>query len=97
MGFLHTTDVLRDLYNFSAIEHDRAVGMKLLEKAAAGGSPFANLAMGYRYANGVGVVESCPTSGVYYESAALHAAEWLDERRHAVPTSLAPTPHPHRW
>ena len=92
MGFLHTTDVLRDLYNFSAIEHDRAVGMKLLEKAAAGGSPFANLAMGYRYANGVGVVESCPTSGVYYESAALHAAEWLDERRPAVPTSLPPPP-----
>ena len=37
-----------------------------------------------RYSVGAGVPESCPTSGVYYESAALSAREWLDERRRAL-------------
>ena len=70
MGFLHTTDVLRDLYNFTAVTHDRAAGIRMMQRGAAGGSPFANLAMGFRYMAGAGVAESCPTSGVYYEAAA---------------------------
>ena len=80
MGFLHTTDVLRDLYNFTAVTHDRAAGIRMMQRGAAGGSPFANLAMGFRYMAGAGVAESCPTSGVYYEAAALSA-------RHAAPGS----------
>ena len=81
MGFLQTTDVLGDLYNVSTIEPNRTEGLRLMERAAAGGSTFANLALGYRHALGVGVPESCPTSGVYYEAAAQSAAEWLDMRR----------------
>ena len=37
--------------------------------------------MGYRHLNGVGVPESCPAAGAFYENAALAAGEWLDERR----------------
>merc|ERR1719483_618403 len=59
---LEQPDVLRDLYNFTAVTHDRTEGIRLLRRGAAGGSPFANLAMGFRYMAGAGVVESCPTS-----------------------------------
>lgn len=52
------------------VAHDRAAGIKMMQRGAAGGSPFANLAMGFRYMAGAGVAESCPTSGVYYEAAA---------------------------
>ena len=51
LGFLHTTDVLRDLYNFTGVTHNRSEGMRLLQRGAAGGSPFANLAMGFRCAS----------------------------------------------
>merc|ERR1740124_1565241 len=95
LGFLHTTDVLRDLYNFTAVTHDRAAGIRLLQRGAAGGSPFANLAMGFRYMAGAGVVESCPTSGVYYEAAALSAREWLDERRQRSVEQSNPTEQEH--
>lgn len=95
MGFLHTTDVLRDLYNFTAVTHDRTEGIRLLQRGAAGGSPFANLAMGFRYMAGAGVVESCPTSGVYYEAAALSAREWLDLRRQRSVEQSNPTEQEH--
>merc|ERR1719483_1658810 len=79
MGFLHTTDVLRDLYNFTAVPHDRTEGIRLLQRGAAGG----------------GVVESCPTSGVYYEAAALSAREWLDLRRQRSVEQSNPTEQDH--
>ena len=95
MGFLHTTDVLRDLYNFTAVTHDRAAGIRMMQRGAAGGSPFANLAMGFRYMAGAGVAESCPTSGVYYEAAALSAREWLDVRRQRSVEQSNPTEQEH--
>jgi TPR repeat protein len=156
------------------VTHDRTEGIRLLQRGAAGGSPFANLAMGFRcassaggrararaglgwaglgwaglgwaglgwrwaqrpraqegwlratayrcrratgalpplphavtypgpsqpttlvrYMAGAGVVESCPTSGVYYEAAALSAREWLDLRRQRSVEQSNPTEQEH--
>ena len=44
---------------------------------------------------GAGVVESCPTSGVYYEAAALSAREWLDLRRQRSVEQSNPTEQDH--
>ena len=67
MGFLHASDVLRDLYNFTALEANRSHARVLFERAAAGGSMYALMALGYRHANGVGVRESCPAGAELYE------------------------------
>ena len=44
---------------------------------------------------GAGVVESCPTSGVYYEAAAISAREWLDLRRQRSVEQSNPTEQDH--
>ena len=36
------------------VTHDRTEGIRLLQRGAAGGSPFANLAMGFRCASSAG-------------------------------------------
>eukprot|EP00966_Prymnesium_polylepis_P260402 6015080-Prymnesium_polylepis.1 len=61
MGFLHASDALRDLYNFTGLDANRTHARVLFERAATGGSMYAQMALGYRFANGVGVRESCPT------------------------------------
>jgi TPR repeat protein len=48
--------------------------------SALGGDPLANMAMGYRYLNGIGVPESCEKAQVFYEYAANEAAQQISRR-----------------
>ena len=95
MAFLQISDALNDLYNYTGVPHDRPGGLKLLERAAAGGSTFANMALGYRYAMGVGVPESSAAAGAFYENAAMSAAEWLDGRRRRTVEQANPVDSEH--
>mmetsp|Transcript_68738 Transcript_68738/g.136185 ORF Transcript_68738/g.136185 Transcript_68738/m.136185 type:complete len:652 (-) Transcript_68738:406-2361(-) len=81
MGFLHTSDVLRDLYNFSALSANRTHGRILYDRAARGGSTLGSMALGFRHAYGIGVRESCADSAALYEQAAQVAVARLDDRR----------------
>ena len=81
MGFLHASNALRDLYNFTDVTFDRGRAVGFFELAAAGGSEYASLALAYRHAFGVGQPEDCPAGGAMYERAALSAAASLDTRR----------------
>lgn len=67
MGFLHASDALSDLYNFTAFTANRSHAQVLFERAAVGGSLYALMALGFRHANGVGVRESCAVSAELYE------------------------------
>ena len=67
MGFLHASDVLRDVYNFTAFTANRSHARVLFERAAAGGSLYALMALAYRHGSGVGVRESCATGAELYE------------------------------
>ena len=90
MGFLHASDALRELYNFSGLEANRTHARVLFERAATGGSAFGAMAMAFRYAYGVGVRESCPESAAFYEQAAQAAVEDAREaRRKSVEMSNA--------
>lgn len=70
MGFLHASDALRDVYNFSGLEANRTHARILYERAARGGSTFGAMAIAFRHAHGVGVRESCPDSAMWYEQVA---------------------------
>ena len=81
MGFLHASDALREVYNYTGLESNVTFARELYEEAAAGGSAFGAMAMGFRRAYGIGLVESCPESATYYEDAAKAAIDGIDERR----------------
>jgi len=88
MGFLHASDVLRDVYSFEGLQANRTHGRVLYDRAAHGGSTFGAMAMGFRHAHGIGVRESCATSAALYEQAAQAAISTMDERRrHTVEQS----------
>ena len=91
MGFLHSTDVLRDLYNFTGLEANRTRARELFEAAAAGGSQYGALALGYRHATGVGYLESCERGSVFYELAATRAIADLDVLRRGAVEQSNPT------
>ena len=82
MGFLHASDALRDVYDFSGLEPNRTHARVLFERAAAGGSAFGAMAIGFRYAHGIGVRESCPEGAAWYEQAAKTAINKLTELSH---------------
>ena len=52
MGFLHNSDVLRDMYNFTAFEANKSHAKVLFQSAAKGGSVYGMLALAYRYGFG---------------------------------------------
>ena len=81
MGFLHASDALRELYNFTGLTSNVTHGRVLYERAAQGGSTFAAMALGFRYGYGIGLRESCPESAAMYEKAAQSAVSGLDRMR----------------
>jgi len=81
MAFLHASDALRDVYNFTGLEANRTHARVLYERAARGGSAFGAMAVGFRHAHGVGVRESCADSATWYEQAAQSSVQGLDEQR----------------
>jgi len=88
MGFLHASDVLSDLYNFTGLEANRTHARVLYDRGARGGSTLGAMAMGFRHHYGVGVRESCKESAELYEQAARSAIGALEERRkHTVEQS----------
>jgi TPR repeat protein len=88
MGFLHASDALRDVYNFTGFAANRTHARVLYERAALGGSVYGSMALGYRYGHGIGAVESCASSAAWYERAAEGAVSTLaDERAHTVENS----------
>jgi SEL1 protein len=88
MGFLHASDALRDIYNFSGLEANRTHGRVLYDRAARGGSTLGAMAMAFRHAYGIGLRESCADSAALYEQAAQAAISSMDEtRRHTVEQS----------
>ena len=67
MGFLHASNVLREVYDYDGFVANVTRGRELYEQAAHGGSAFAAMAIGFRHAYGVGLRESCPDSAAMYE------------------------------
>jgi len=81
LGFLHDSDALRLVYNFTAVTFEKAKAMPLFEAAAGGGSMYAAMALASKYHLGLGVKESCPASAAYYEAAASAAIAELEPKR----------------
>ena len=67
MGFLHASNILRDVYNFTTFTANRSHANVLFERAAEGGSLYALMALGYRHTSGIGVQESCAVGAELYE------------------------------
>jgi TPR repeat protein len=66
--------------NNGMVPMDPGRSLLLEYMAALGGDPLANMAMGYRFLNGIGVPESCEKAQVFYEYAANEAAEQIRKR-----------------
>ena len=60
------------------LDHGRSLLLEHL--SALAGLPEANMGMGWRYAYGMGVVESCDKALLHYEYAANHVVALLQER-----------------
>lgn len=71
-----------DLFSFGLPDVPRAVLHYFF--AAAGNDSFAQLALGYRHANGLGVPKSCHTAILYYQPAAEHVIA-LTRNPHSLP------------
>eukprot|EP00965_Chrysotila_dentata_P166531 5498229-Pleurochrysis_carterae.AAC.1 len=68
LAFLHDSDALRLVYNYTAESFEREQALPLYEAAAAAGSLYAQMALGHKHANGLGgFSESCPAAAAYYE------------------------------
>jgi SEL1 protein len=90
MAFLHASDALREVYNFTGLQANLTRARELYDIAAHGGSTFAAMAVGFRHGYGIGLRESCPESAAFYEKAARSAIHGIDEhRRHSVDQSNA--------
>ena len=85
MAFLHASDVLRDVYNYTGLEVNRTHARVLYERSAEGGSAFGAMAVGFRHAHGVGMRESCPDSAAWYEQ--VRGSERTPTRREYIPPS----------
>ena len=82
MGFLHLSRAIPRIYNVSLDrDFDPYAGATLLASAAEAGSQYANLVLGSKFADGIGVPESCPTAASHYEKAAISAMSNLADRR----------------
>ena len=81
MAFLHASDALRDVYNYTGLEANRTHARVLFERAARGGSAFGAMAMAFRFGHGIGMRESCPDSSAWYEQAAQASVNGLCEQR----------------
>lgn len=57
------------------MDSGRAVVLEYM--SALSGNPVANMGMGFRYLNGIGVVESCERALPFYEFAANHVADLI--------------------
>lgn len=68
MGFLHASDALKDIYNYTALDANRTHARVLYERAAQGGSAFGSMAVAFRHAHGIGLRESCAESAAWYEA-----------------------------
>lgn len=94
MGFLHMSDVLRDVYNYTALDANRTHGRVLYDRAARGGSAFGSMAMAFRHSHGIGVYESCAVSAVLYEQ--VCCPTWVHELALALPPPALRTLGQHR-
>lgn len=66
------------VYMGELVPMDAGRALYLNYMAALGGVPLANMAMGYRFLNGLGVKESCQNALPFYELAADIAAEQIE-------------------
>lgn len=68
------------LYINSLLPMDAGRSLLLLYTAALSGSPEANVAVGYRFFNGIGVPESCELARKHYEYAANFVVRQIESR-----------------
>ena len=68
------------IFEGSIVLMDSTRSLLLEYMAALSGHPEAAMGMGYRYSNGIGVVESCEKALLFYEIAANHAVEYFEEK-----------------
>lgn len=68
------------IFQGSIVLMDSTRSLLLEYMAALSGHPEAAMGMGYRYSNGIGVVESCEKSLLFYEIAANHVVEYFEEK-----------------
>jgi len=64
---------------------DAGKGLMLEYISALSGNPEANMGMGYRYAHGIGVPESCEKALLHYEVSANHAVHDILDKGYALP------------
>lgn len=73
------------IYENSLVPMDITRSLLLEYVAALSGSPEASLGMGYRYANGIGLAQSCEKALPFYEYAANIAVDYIEESNGFVP------------
>ncbi|KAJ1440200.1 hypothetical protein B484DRAFT_158144 [Ochromonadaceae sp. CCMP2298] len=84
-GDMHAQHKLSVIYGTGVAARDLAPmnsgrALFLEYMAALSGHPLANMGMGYRYMQGIGVTQSCEAALPFYEVAANHAAEAIQKR-----------------
>lgn len=66
------------------VSMDAGLSLFLEYMSALSGNPEANMGMGFRYLNGIGVSESCPMALKHYEYAANKVAETVERRGYSL-------------
>lgn len=76
---LASTSYATGIFKEGLVPQDSSRSLLLEYFSALSGNPRAHVGMGYRYLNGIGVKESCERALPFYEYAANHAIQFVEE------------------
>ena len=86
LASVYATGVLNGEEGLVPLDAGRSLMLHYM--SALSGNPEANIAMGYRYANGIGVQDSCAKSILHYEYCLLYTSPSpRDKRQSRMPSS----------